>query len=322
MRCAVRVAPVKSSRTDAGSSYRTDAGNMSPAGRVRQRLLTSHAVICRCWAAVNRRSSIWTARPPSETARPSPPATAAARALRPVLAVVPRRPCGGGRPGRAACGGRGPALSASGSAGGTTEWYGVLPPPKSPLARQLRPVSARGGSVLVGRQGGIDLLDPGEHAAADVHGVGEPGVLRDRQAFGAALAALAVQHELLVLRQLAQCLAGQELPLGDEMRAGDGDDLVLVRLPDVHDEDVLARVHHGLQVARADRRAGRGLLGLVRYRAAELLVVDQPGDRRVLAADRALGVLLHPDRAVAHLQGVVDHQPADERLADPGDDLD
>jgi len=62
--------------------------------------------------------------------------------------------------------------------------------------------------------------------------------------------------------------------------------------------------------------------GPPRDRAAERLVVDQLGDRGVLPADRALRVLADLDGAVAHLQGVVDHQPADQRLADPGDDLD
>ena len=34
------------------------------------------------------------------------------------------------------------------------------------------------------------------------------------------------------------------------------------------------------------------------------------------------GCLAHLDRAEGHLQGVVDHQPAEQRLADAGDELD
>ena len=58
------------------------------------------------------------------------------------------------------------------------------------------------------------------------------------------------------------------------------------------------------------------------HRAAERVVVDELGDRRVLPADRALGVLADPHRAVAHLQGVIDHQPTDQRVAHAGDQLD
>lgn len=64
------------------------------------------------------------------------------------------------------------------------------------------------------------------------------------------------------------------------------------------------------------------LLGLLGDDAAEGLVVDELGDGRVLAADRAVGVLADLDLAVLHLQGVVDHQAADERVADAGEDLD
>ena len=48
----------------------------------------------------------------------------------------------------------------------------------------------------------------------------------------------------------------------------------------------------------------------------------QLGDRRVLAAERAVRVLADLDLAVGHLQRVVDHQPADQRLADAGEQLD
>src|SRR6201995_4014537 len=58
---------------------------MSPAGRVRQRLLTSQPVICRCWAALKCRGSNWMASPVSETTRPIPPKIAATSA-----AVVPK----------------------------------------------------------------------------------------------------------------------------------------------------------------------------------------------------------------------------------------
>ena len=56
--------------------------------------------------------------------------------------------------------------------------------------------------------------------------------------------------------------------------------------------------------------------------AAELLVVDQLPLRRVFRADRALGVLAELELAELHLQRVEQQQPADQRVADPDDQLD
>src|SRR6202451_1645557 len=120
------------------------------------------------------------------------------------------------------------------------------------------PATSALGLLLVRREGGVDLSDPGEDAAADVHRVGEARVLQDGEDLGAAGAALAVQHDLLVLRHLLQGRAVQELALGDQRGARDADDLVLVRLADVDKEDVVAAVQHGRQVLGADRRADHG----------------------------------------------------------------
>ena len=49
--------------------------------------------------------------------------------------------------------------------------------------------------------------------------------------------------------------------------------------------------------------------------AAELVVVDQLADTRVVAADRALWIAPQLDLAILHLQRIEDEQPADERVA-------
>ena len=59
-----------------------------------------------------------------------------------------------------------------------------------------------------------------------------------------------------------------------------------------------------------------------RMDAAELFVVDQLGDRRVRAAHRAVRILPELQLAEPHPQRVVDQEPADQRLADAGDQLD
>ncbi len=56
--------------------------------------------------------------------------------------------------------------------------------------------------------------------------------------------------------------------------------------------------------------------------AAELLVVDQFGQRRLLAADGAVGVLAQPHLVEGHRGRVVEQQAADERLAHAQDELD
>src|SRR2546422_9546248 len=56
--------------------------------------------------------------------------------------------------------------------------------------------------------------------------------------------------------------------------------------------------------------------------AAERLVVDQLGDRRVAAAHRAIWVFLELQLAELELERVEQQQPADQRLAGTDDQLD
>src|SRR5918994_404076 len=82
-------------------------------------------------------------------------------------------------------------------------------------------------------------------------------------------------------------------------------------------------IHLLLELVHADLRHAVDLLGTLSLRdAAELLVVDELGDGRVLAADGAVGVLAELHLAEAHVQGVVEQKPSDERLADPEYELD
>ena len=103
-------------------------------------------------------------------------------------------------------------------------------------------------------------------------------------------------------------------------------DLVLVGLAHVDQHEVavavLALLEPVLQRAHRDGGVGGRVRGLLADRAAEGLVVDELGDGRVVAAQRAARVLADAELAVLHLQGVVDHQLADQRLADAGEQLD
>src|SRR5712692_9829075 len=77
--------------------------------------------------------------------------------------------------------------------------------------------------------------------------------------------------------------------------------------------------------ARRIRSRIRALLGgsaHFRGRGAEALVVDVVGDRRMLAADRALWIAAQTDFAEAALERVVQEIAAHKRLADPEHELD
>ena len=60
-----------------------------------------------------------------------------------------------------------------------------------------------------------------------------------------------------------------------------------------------------------------GLGRLIGDCTTKLVIVDQLGNGRVLSTDGALGILTDPQLSPAHLQRVIDLQPANQRFADP-----
>ena len=54
---------------------------------------------------------------------------------------------------------------------------------------------------------------------------------------------------------------------------------------------------------------------------AEFLIIDELGDGRMIAAHRALGIAPQLQFAEPHRQRIIEHQPADQRLADAQDQL-
>ena len=67
----------------------------------------------------------------------------------------------------------------------------------------------------------VDLLDPGDDAALDVHRVGEAGRLERGERLGRADAGLAVQHDLLVLRAASASASPERIsPLGISVAPG------------------------------------------------------------------------------------------------------
>ena len=116
------------------------------------------------------------------------------------------------------------------------------------------------------------------------------------------------------MRQLCQTGSGSQQRLRDQLGALDVVDVPLRWLANVDEGQLLARVEQLTQLLRSD-----GLGRILGYRAAKRLVVDQFGDLRPRRLRR---VFADRDGAVVHFQCVVDHQPAEQRFADAGDQFD
>ena len=98
---------------------------------------------------------------------------------------------------------------------------------------------------------------------------------------GGAGAALALEHDLVGAIEFAH--ARGELAERDELRAGDAADVPLIRLAHVEEHEVVAAIELRLQLLHGDVRHVRFLFlrGFGLRDAAELIVVDQLGDRRI-----------------------------------------
>ena len=123
-----------------------------------------------------------------------------------------------------------------------------------------------------------------------------------------------MQVNCLVGIQLGESLL--DLAERHERRALDLGDLELVRFAHIDDGDaeirVVERALHFLHVNLV--RVFIRLLRLIRD-AAELVVVDQLLDGRVVAAQRTLWIAAQLDFAELHLERIENQQSADERIA-------
>src|SRR5947209_171150 len=183
--------------------------------------------------------------------------------------------------------------------------------------------------ALVFRHAGVNIVRPGGDAALEVdEATFEAGARQRLDGAGAADAALAVHDRLALLFNLV--LPVDDLAERDQFRAGDARDLVLVRLAHIYDLQVVAAVEALFQLQGGDLFHLTGLLRLVRRRSlsrrgpesAELFVVNQALERRVLAADGARRVFPELQLAEAKVPRVEPKQAVDERLGPAEDELD
>src|SRR6266849_8163206 len=140
--------------------------------------------------------------------------------------------------------------------------------------RRMRIIAGSAPSVF--RQRGVHFIRPGEDAALEVPDLAEAGLAQELDGLGRALSAAAVRDDFARAVELVR--ASRQLSQRDQM-AAEVADLILVRLADVEDEDLLAAVQTRLQLAGGDFRHLRGRRrSLLAADAAELFVVDQFGD--------------------------------------------
>src|SRR5688572_9714424 len=108
-----------------------------------------------------------------------------------------------------------------------------------------------------------------------------------------------------------------ELTKGDVHRVLDPGDLPLPLFAHVHQQRTTCAAAPLRHCARLHLRLHR-----CRLDAAELLVVDQLAHGRVLAADRAVGILLEADLPEAHRESIEQEEASTERFSVAQDQLD
>src|SRR5712692_8818034 len=100
-------------------------------------------------------------------------------------------------------------------------------------------------------------------------------------------------------------------------------DLEFVRLAECENEEIVAAVEPGLQLARGDLRhlhARSG--GLFAADSAEFVVVDEPVDGALCSTHGAVRILAELQFTELHAQRVKEQQPADKGIAAAENQLD
>src|ERR1043165_3183372 len=144
---------------------------------------------------------------------------------------------------------------------------------------------------LILRDARIDVLGPGGDAAFQVdQPTRKARALQRFDRFRTAHPALAMNDRIHALIDLVH--ARDDVAQRDQLRSRYARDLELVRLPHVDDLNLVATQTTRIQLSRADLFELRiRRRKLMRRHSAKLFVIDQSGNRRVLAADRTLRIL-------------------------------
>src|SRR5258708_16354887 len=100
-------------------------------------------------------------------------------------------------------------------------------------------------------------------------------------------------------------------------------DLVFVRLADIENEKIIPAIETGLQFARSNFRHLHGGAGsFFAAHTAELVVIDQLGDRAMRTAHRAIWIFAQLEFAEFHSDGVNEQQAPHEIIPAAENQLD
>src|SRR5260370_1375183 len=173
-------------------------------------------------------------------------------------------------------------------------------------------------SVLGNRR--INLVGPGEDAVIKIDDFAEARLAQEVHSLGGTLSASAMRHDFP--RGIQFVNAPRQLSEWKEMSLEIAD-LVFVWLAHIENEQIISAIEPGLEFARSDFRHLHGRAGgFFAAHAAEFVVIDQLGDRRMRTAHRAIRVLAQLEFAELHPESVKKQQSSHEIIPAAEDHLD
>ncbi len=151
----------------------------------------------------------------------------------------------------------------------------------------------------------INPVRPGQNPSRQVVDFLESSLAQEIYGLRAADAAAAVGHDFFAGVQLVHAVG--EIAERNQVSA-DVADLVFVGLAHVENVEVVAAVEALFQIFHLHFGCGHFGLGLLAANSAELLIVNQLGDGRILSASRAIGILAQLEFAELHAERVDQQQ--------------
>jgi len=142
-------------------------------------------------------------------------------------------------------------------------------------------------TASVGRQAGVHVTGPAQHATTTCTASAKPALCSAARASAERAPDFAVQHDRLVLRQTRPARRPTESGPWESDRTRNPDDLVLMRLTDVDQREAVAPVELLLELTRRDRVPARPCWRRRKPRRRGV-VVDQLGDLRLSGSLRIL----------------------------------